>query len=120
MPAANGIGSARSIAWLYANLGRLVSAEALRLGSTALTDGYDEAHDGPARFGVGFQLQAEDLQFGPTREAFGHPGAGGSIHGAWPQHRVGFSYAMNLMRDDQDVDPRADALLGALHRSLPR
>ncbi|MDX6533568.1 MAG: hypothetical protein QOF68_1312 [Gaiellales bacterium] len=120
MAAVNGIGTARSIAWLYANLGRLISAEALRIGSTALSDGYDEAHGAPSRFGVGFQLQAEDIQFGPAAEAFGHPGAGGSVHGAWPEHRIGFSYTMNLMRDDQEVDPRADALLGALHRSLSR
>jgi hypothetical protein len=30
------------------------------------------------------------------------------------------SYAMNLMRDDHDVDPRAQALLEAAHRALQR
>ncbi len=40
------------------------------------------------------------------------------MHGAWPSHGVGFSYAMNLMRDDEPVDPRAQALLAALYDSL--
>jgi hypothetical protein len=40
--------------------------------------------------------------------------AGGSVHGVWPEHGVGFSYVMSLMRDDQDVDPRPQALLQAL------
>jgi hypothetical protein len=28
---------------------------------------------------------------GPVERAFGHPGAGGSTHGAWPDAHVGFS-----------------------------
>jgi hypothetical protein len=46
--------------------------------------------------------------------AFGHSGAGGSVHGAWPQLRTGFSFAMNLMRRD-DRDGRAQRLLSALN-----
>ena len=70
------------------------------------------------RFGVGFELQHDATSLGPPADAFGHGGAGGSTHGAWPSHRVGFSYAMNLMRDDEPVDPRAQALLAALYHSL--
>jgi CubicO group peptidase (beta-lactamase class C family) len=36
----------------------------------------------------------------PPARAFGHDGAGGSVHAAWPSHRAGVSYAMNVMRDD--------------------
>jgi hypothetical protein len=53
---------------------------------------------------------------GPVERAFGHPGAGGSTHGAWPDAGVGFSYAMNLLRDDQDG--RGRRLLRALAGSL--
>ena len=53
------------------------------------------------------------LPFGPVEVAFGHNGAGGSCHGAWPKQRVGFSYAMNEMRDDPEGDDRVNALLGA-------
>ena len=57
------------------------------------------------------------MRFGPEPDAFGHDGAGGSVHGAWPAQRVGFSYAMNLMRDDPE-DRRSLALLEALYSSL--
>ena len=117
MPAVGGIGTARSIARLYASLGEIVSPQALELGRTTLSQGWDTAHAGPVRFGVGFQLQTENMRFGPEPDAFGHDGAGGSVHGAWPRQRVGFSYAMNLMRDDAE-DRRSLALLEALYSSL--
>jgi hypothetical protein len=69
-------------------------------------------------FGVGFQLQTEEHPFGPAADGFGHGGAGGSIHGAWPALRVGFSYAMNLMRDDEDEDGRGKALLRTLYEAV--
>ena len=69
-------------------------------------------------FGVGFELQTERMRLGPVPGAFGHGGAGGSCHGAWPEQGIGFSYAMSRLRDDHDVDPRSKALLGALHRAV--
>jgi hypothetical protein len=41
-----------------------------------------------------------------------------SCHGAWPDERVGFSYCMNQMRDQDLVDARSRALLDALYESL--
>ena len=117
MPALGGIGTARSIARLYASLDTILNPQALELGRTTLSQGWDAAHAGPVRFGVGFQLQTENMRFGPEPDAFGHDGAGGSVHGAWPAQRVGFSYAMNLMRDDPE-DRRSPALLEALYSSL--
>jgi CubicO group peptidase (beta-lactamase class C family) len=118
IPGVGGLGTARSIARLYGNLGRLLSPETLRLGRTELSNGWDEAHGSARRFGVGFELQTSELSLGPPPEAFGHGGAGGSLHGAWPEQRVGFSYAMNLMRDDETVDARSNALLTALYRCV--
>ena len=43
---------------------------------------------------------------------------GGSAHGAWPDHGVGFSYAMNEMRDDPTGDPRSRGLLRALYEAV--
>ena len=117
IPAVGGIGTARSIARLYEGLGRILSAETLQLGRTTLSEGWDSAHAGPVRFGVGFQLQTETMRFGPVPDAFGHDGAGGSVHGAWPKQGLGFSYAMNLLRDDAQ-DRRSLALLEALYSSL--
>ena len=122
IPGANGIGAPRGIAKVYAALANggapLVSGDAMRLATTTLSKGYDVLHDEERRFGVGFQLQVGDNNYGPPPDAFGHGGAGGSIHGAWPTERVGFSYAMSLMRDAERPDPRQKALLVALHQAV--
>ena len=122
MPGANAIGSARSIAALYGVLatggGPLLSSEALALGRRAVADGLDEVHGNRLRTGVGYQLQTELRALGPPEGAFGHTGAGGSSHGAWPELGVGFSYAMNLMQDPTSGDQRAPRLLTALHESI--
>lgn len=123
IPAANAIGTARSLARIYGALAhggaldgvRLLSADAVALASAPLSSGTDAFTDEPLAFGVGFELQTEAATFGPAAQAFGHTGAGGSVHGAWPVERVGFSYAMNELRDDPAGDPRPRALLAALH-----
>jgi len=116
IPGASAIATARAVARMYASLEQLVAPEVLALGRTQLERRHEPILDAPQAFGVGFQLQTELKELGPPSDAFGHGGAGGSLHGAWPTHRVGFSYAMNLMRDDQvDGDPRPKALLEALH-----
>lgn len=115
IPGAGGIATARSLAVLYGSLERLLAPETLRRGRTELERRHEPLLDEPQSFGVGFELQGAAGPFGPVPEAFGHTGAGGSVHGAWPGHRVGFSYAMNRMRDDQpDGDQRPRALLSAL------
>lgn len=45
-------------------------------------------------------------------------GAGGLVHGAWPQLRTGFSYAPNLLMSLSEADPRSQALLCALHEAV--
>jgi CubicO group peptidase (beta-lactamase class C family) len=118
IPAVGAIATARSIARLYGGLGRLLSPETLALARAPLVDGWDAVHATRRRYGVGFALQADAMQLGPPDDAFGHDGAGGSVHGAWPSHGVSFSYAMNLLRDDAPVDPRARTLLEALSQSV--
>jgi CubicO group peptidase (beta-lactamase class C family) len=114
-----GIGTARSVAKLYASIDQLLSPAAIDLGVRELANRTDPLADEAQRFGFGFELQTEIKQFGPPLDAFGHTGAGGSCHGRWPAQNTGFSYAMNLMRDDcLDGDPRAGALLGALYDCL--
>lgn len=116
MPGVNAIGTARAIATIYGNLERLISPKVLALGRTELERRYEPLLEEPQSFGVGFELQTERRALGPPVGAFGHTGAGGSVHGAWPAEQIGFSYAMNLMRDDQpEGDERPKALLAALH-----
>ena len=88
------------------------------LARTTISQGRDRAHGVDQHFGVGFELQTERMHLGPVRDAFGHGGAGGSCHGAWPEYGIGFSYAMSRLRDDHDVDPRSQSLLDAVHRAI--
>jgi CubicO group peptidase (beta-lactamase class C family) len=120
--AANGIGTARSIARLYGALVRggeldgvrLLSAETVALIQTPLAEGREPFGNELKIWGAGFGLQTEKQPLGPVSAAFGANGAGGSTHGAWPQERVGLSYAMNEMREYPGGDERARALLDAL------
>ena len=89
-------------------------------GRTVIADEWDALHEDHRRAAVGFHLQNELMNFGPAEDAFGHGGAGGSNHGAWPGLGVGWSYAMNLMRDSERPDPRPQALLKALHACASR
>jgi CubicO group peptidase (beta-lactamase class C family) len=122
IPGANAVGTARSIARLYGCLaegGRpILSEKAVGFGRQTLSEGFDQLNDEYRRFGVGFALQTETSALGPPPDAFGHSGAGGSMHGAWPTQRVGYSYAMNLMRDGVRPDPRNKALLDALYQAV--
>jgi CubicO group peptidase (beta-lactamase class C family) len=122
LPGGGGIGSARSVARLYGCLAqggeldgvRLCGPEAIALARGEQARFTDPFSDLPMAYGVGFHLQTEVRPFGPPASGYGHPGAGGSAHGAWPDQRVGFSYVMNELRNPMGGDPRADALLDAL------
>ena len=77
----------------------------------------DDAHGTQSRFGVGFELQTDERGLGPTEDAFGHGGAGGSIHGAWPSRALGL-----LLRHEPNAGRRAcrPARGGAARRPRPR
>jgi CubicO group peptidase (beta-lactamase class C family) len=123
--AVGGIATARSLARLYGCLAeggslggvRLCSPEAIERAAAPRVRGVDPYANESVAFGLGFELQTEDLSLGPPLDAFGHTGAGGSAHGAWPRHRTGFSYCMNEMRPEL-ADQRARRLLRALYSCL--
>jgi CubicO group peptidase (beta-lactamase class C family) len=125
IPATNAIVSARSLARLYGCLAcggeldgvRLLAPETLVEGARCLARGDDPYLDEVA-FATGFQVQTSEMGLGPAADAFGHAGAGGSVHGAWPDLRVGFSYAPNVLASLGATDPRAQALLDALHGAV--
>jgi hypothetical protein len=98
--------------------GRLISEATLKLASQALCDGWDGVLDGPRKNSVVFQLNTSMPHLGPVANAFGHDGAGGSLHGAWPDQHVGFSYCMNLLRSDPDGERRTPKLMTALAECL--
>jgi CubicO group peptidase (beta-lactamase class C family) len=125
IPGAGGITDARSMATLYGYLAcdgslgdvRLMSAETVAVAGRERSRGRDSLAPESLAFGAGFELQTERSPFGPAVVAFGHGGAGGSCHGAWPVHRVGFSYVMNQMREEYD-DDRSRSLLAALYAAV--
>ncbi len=120
IPAINGIAAPRSVARLFDLLanegGALLSPAALACGTSELAAGRDPFTDVPDRFGVGFQLQCETRLFGPVGRAFGHTGIGGSVHGAWLDQGLGFSFTPTELRTAGDR--RAATLTAALAEAL--
>jgi CubicO group peptidase (beta-lactamase class C family) len=128
IPGTSAVASARSVARLYGHLvgnherheTTLISPVALATGTRCLARGRDVILDQPLAFGVGFQLQTDSHILGLPPDAFGHSGAGGSVHGAWPSLRTGFSYTTNKLATMRGADPRAAALLEALRDGVLR
>ena len=125
IPGAGLVATARSLARLYGCLAlggeldgvRVLDPATIDLGRTERSCGPDPLSGRPLRFGVGFELSGTPSVLGPPPDAFGHTGAGGSSHGAWPSLDTGFSFVTSLMRREAD-DDRARSLLAALHSCL--
>lgn len=127
IPAANGHGTARALARIYGALARggeidgvrLLAPESIVRARTEQASGPDETlGQMPMRYGLGFMLRSDFMPFSPSENAFGHPGAGGSIGLADPDARVGFGYTMNQMQQGLVGGPTAFAVLGAFFDAL--
>lgn len=127
IPGANGVATARSMARLYADLvaedawvRRLLTSGTMALARSVLSSGTEALSGREVAFGVGFALQDPTGQYGPPADAFGHSGAGGSVHCAWPSHGVGISYVTNRLGpiNPDGTDERVRPLLFALERAL--
>lgn len=132
IPAANGIGTARGLARLYAAcVGeldgvRLLSEPTVERARTPRTDNVPTPPElrvitsNPPRFGLGFQLPRPtmDAMLGPG--SFGHTGAGGRLSFALPEHGVAFGFTCDTMLWDglTGPDPRWTPLLAALQKAL--
>lgn len=97
IPAANGHGTARSVARLFDSLDSLVSAEALAEATTTQSFGVDAVLKSKTHFGLGFMLHHNEAPLGLRPGTFGHAGAGGSMAFHDPESRVSFCFAMNQM-----------------------
>lgn len=120
LAAGGAIGTVDAMAKMYALLAceqPIVSPETLALFTRTWSEGTDAINDRPIRFGLGYELDDPIGTYGPVRPAFGHSGAGGGLHGAWPQHQLSFSFLPNEMRSE-DVDRRVKDLLAAVSDSL--
>ena len=86
-----------------------------------ISDGLDRVFEIPTAFSAGLMKDAAGAErrlFGPSGNAFGHPGAGGSHAFADPENKIGFAYVMNQRLPSSSVDPRPAALVEALKRCL--
>jgi CubicO group peptidase (beta-lactamase class C family) len=121
VPAANGIGDARSIARMYAAcIGpvdgvRIISDDQLRRATTQLTTGPNRILlEMDIQFGLGFMLRSSLIELGGPR-AFGHFGAGGSVGWADPDADLSFGYVMNRMDMGLAGDARSYDLINACY-----
>ena len=114
-----GIGSASALAKLYAMLAnggqidgrKFFTSKTLKLMATTISDGLDRIFEIPIAFSAGLMKDATKAKrklFGPSANAFGHPGAGGSHAFADPENRIGFAHVMNQM--EQSVLPNDKSL----------
>jgi CubicO group peptidase (beta-lactamase class C family) len=123
LPSSNGIGTARSVARLYASLiGEVDAIRTLRPETVARatqvqSHGMDAVLMRETTFGLGFMLPPT-LVPGAGPKAFGHGGAGGSVAFADPEHDLAFAYAMNHLRFDPRGDPRSESLVRATYTAL--
>jgi CubicO group peptidase (beta-lactamase class C family) len=131
IPAANGHGSGRALATVYAALAnggelggvRLLSPEGverLREGQGRGVDLLLGAGMGgvPMEFALGVILSGPEHQYGPNPRAFGHDGYGGSFGLADPEAGVAIGWVMNQMGATLAGDPRKMAIIEATYSSL--
>ncbi|MCK7626204.1 beta-lactamase family protein [Streptomyces sp. RS10V-4] len=120
LPASAGIATAPALARAYAALIGPVDGHARLFAPATLTLARTEESAGPdrtllvnTRFGLGFMLHGPASPLlGPG--SFGHPGRGGALAFADPEHGVAFGYVTNGMQRNVTADPRAQALVRAL------
>ena len=114
-----GIGSAASLAKFYSVLANggnfdgqtFFSERTITWMTTTLVYGSDRVFQIPTAFSAGFMKDSREAArriFGPSRNAFGHPGAGGSHAFADPENKLSFAYVMNRM--EQKVLPNEKSL----------
>jgi CubicO group peptidase (beta-lactamase class C family) len=122
LPAANGHGTAQALVTVFGTLvdgsDRLISEKTLRAACTGQGRFTDLVLGVPLEFGLGFGISGPEHHYGPNPAAFGHDGFGGSAVGADPERGVAFAYVMNRMGMNLVDDPRKQALIDGIYRSL--
>jgi CubicO group peptidase (beta-lactamase class C family) len=134
IPAANGHGTARSLARVYGALAnggqidgvRIVSAASIERMREPQPEGVDlfigHALGGIAfRWNLGFMPNLMGIVYGPNPRAFGHTGHGGSVAMCDPEAQLSVAYVMNAMQvasPDNPPDTRSVALVHAAFAAL--
>lgn len=114
-----GIGTASALTKFYSMLASggefdgqfFFTSETIAWMTTTLADGSDRVFQIPTAFSAGFMKDPRSATrrlFGPSTNAFGHPGAGGANVFADPENRLAFAYTMNQM--EQQILPNKKSL----------
>lgn len=120
IPSSGGVGSASALARMYAAcIGtvdgiRLLNDETIAAAAVPRSVGQDAVFGDDASFGLGYMVGAS-LPPQCGAQAFGHPGAGGSMAFADPASEIGFGFVTNRMLSDGD--PRANNLAAAAFKA---
>ena len=127
LPAAGGIGTARSIARAYAafagvgselGLARRTLEELWAPPHRPVRGWRDEVLKVDTAFSFGFIKPTPEFRFGTSARAFGHPGAGGSFAYFDPDRELAFAYTPNRLGFHLVDDPRERRLRDAVVRCL--
>jgi CubicO group peptidase (beta-lactamase class C family) len=122
-----GIGSAASLAKFYsmlANGGKcdgqtFFSERTIAWMTTILVDGLDRVFQIPTAFSAGFMKDSRKAArriFGSSRNAFGHPGSGGSHAFADPENKIALAYVMNQMEQSLLPNEKSLRIVEAIYR----
>ena len=129
-PGFGGVGTAHGLAKFYAMLAnngsldgwRFFEPRTLDWMTTTLAQGPDRVLLMDTAFAAGFMRDPVDADgrktraiFGPSRSAFGQPGAGGSHAFADPDRGLSFAYVMNQMEPGVLPGPKSLRLVEALY-----
>jgi CubicO group peptidase (beta-lactamase class C family) len=119
IPAAGGIGNARSVARVHSMLAcggevdgvRLLQERTVARILEEQTNGTDKVLGVPVRFGMGFGLTDKNFPLSPNERAFFWGGWGGSIAVIDLDARVSIAYVMNRMEANLMGDVRGGSLV---------
>lgn len=130
LPAANGVGDARSLSRLYAAVvgdvpaderfpagAQVLSADTIAAATTRQTEGNDQVLLFETTFGLGFFTASPFAPYGGPA-SFGHTGAGGSLGFADPENGLGCGYVMSKMQQSLNGDVRSGRLIRATYDAI--
>ncbi|UGT41890.1 beta-lactamase family protein [Nocardia yamanashiensis] len=121
-PAVGLVATPRALASFYRDLiaGKLLPEPILRDAIRERVRGVDEVLGNISAYGLGYTRPSHNMIVPDAARpnAFGHPGAGGSIGLGDIENRVAFAFIPNLRRDWLAGDRRAYQLLEAVYAAL--
>jgi len=120
LPSLGAIATADSLARFYAVLaddgGGIFQPGTLDSMRITLAKGPDRVLIEKTSFSAGFMTN-DFRVYGPSLTAFGHPGAGGALGFADPEHGIGFAFIPSAMHPGALPGPRTRKLVEALYGS---